>query len=62
MIKAYPFADLNTEDLFAKDHFIGHVRNGDLHVSLHSAKPATLEYAINLVAELELIRNWRKIV
>lgn len=55
--KAYPTADPNTQDLLAKDHFIANVGNGDLRVSLRSAKPTSLEDAINLAAELELIRG-----
>ena len=55
--KAYPSIDLNTQDVLAKDHFIAHVGNGDLRISLRSVKPATLEEAINLAAELELIRG-----
>ena len=55
--RAYPFADPNTQDLLAKDHFISHVGSGDLRISLRSAKPATLEAAINLASELELIRG-----
>lgn len=57
VVKAYPSADIHTQDLLAKDHFVTHVGNGDLRVSLRSAKPATLEDAINLAAELELIRG-----
>lgn len=41
----------------AWDHFITHVGSGYLHVSLCSAKPVTLETAINLASELELIRG-----
>ena len=55
--KAYPTIDINTQDVLAKDHFIAHVGNGDLRINLRSAKPATLEEAINLAAELELIRG-----
>ncbi|XP_029914978.1 uncharacterized protein LOC115364535 [Myripristis murdjan] len=55
--RAYPSADLNTQDLLARDHFITHVGSGDLRISLRSAKPATLEAAINLASELELIRG-----
>ena len=55
--KAYPTIDHNTQDVLAKDHFISHVGNGDLRINLRSAKPATLEEAINLAAELELIRG-----
>uniref|UniRef100_A0A8C6LYF6 Peptidase A2 domain-containing protein n=1 Tax=Nothobranchius furzeri TaxID=105023 RepID=A0A8C6LYF6_NOTFU len=56
-VKAYPTADPNTQDLLAKDQFIAHVGNGDMRVSLRSAKPASLEAAINLAAELELIKG-----
>lgn len=55
--RAYPSADLHTQDLLAKDHFIAYVGSGDLRISLRSAKPATLETAINLASELELIRG-----
>ena len=55
--KAYPTADANTHDMLAKDHFIANVGSGDLRVSLRSAKPPTLEAAITLAAELELIRG-----
>lgn len=55
--KAYPSADNNTRDLFARDHFIEHVGSGDLRVQLRSAKPSTLEEAVNLASELELIRS-----
>ena len=57
IMKAYPSADNHTRDLFARDHFIEHVGNGDLRISLRTAKPQTLEGAINLAAELELIRS-----
>lgn len=57
VMKAYPSVDPNTQDVLAKDHFITHVGNGELRVSLRSAKPRTLEEAINLAAELELIRS-----
>uniref|UniRef100_A0A1A7XWF2 CCHC-type domain-containing protein n=2 Tax=Iconisemion striatum TaxID=60296 RepID=A0A1A7XWF2_9TELE len=57
VVKAYPTADPNTQDLLAKDQFVAHVGNGDLRVSLRSAKPETLEAAINLAAELELIKG-----
>lgn len=57
IIRAYPAADNDTRDLFARDHFIEHVGNGDLRINLRSAKPSTLENAINLAAELELIRS-----
>lgn len=55
--RAYPSADLNTQDLLARDHFITHVGSGDLRIGLRSAKPVTLEAAINLASELELIRG-----
>uniref|UniRef100_A0A1A8HS45 Uncharacterized protein n=1 Tax=Nothobranchius kuhntae TaxID=321403 RepID=A0A1A8HS45_NOTKU len=57
VVKAYPTVDPNTQDLLAKDQFIAHVGNGDLRVSLRSAKPASLEAAINLAVELELIKG-----
>lgn len=46
-----------THDLLARDHFITHVGCRILHVTLSSSKPATLAAAINLTAELELIRG-----
>lgn len=55
--KAYPSADNNTCDLFARDHFKEHVGSGDLGVQLRSAKPSNLENAVNLASELELIRG-----
>lgn len=55
--KAYPSADNATRELFARDHFIEHVGKGDLRINLRSAKPSTLEEAINLASELELLRN-----
>lgn len=55
--KAYPSADAATQDLLARDHFVAHVGSGDMRIHLRSAKPATLESAINLASELELIRN-----
>lgn len=48
-----------TQDLLARDHFITHVGCRILHVTPRSAKPATLAAAINLTAELELIRGLR---
>ncbi|KAK0132001.1 hypothetical protein N1851_033191 [Merluccius polli] len=54
---AYPTADPNTQDLLARDQFITHVGSRDLWVSLRSAKPVTLEAAINLASKLELIRD-----
>lgn len=43
--------------MLACDHFVAHVGSGDLRVTLRSAKPSTLESAINLASELELIRS-----
>lgn len=43
--------------MFARDHFVEHVGRGDLRVHLRSQKPNTLEEAINIAAELELIKN-----
>ena len=43
--------------MLAKDHFVANVGSGDLRVSLRSAKPITLEAAIGLAAELELIKG-----
>lgn len=55
--KAYPSVDGVTRDLLARDHFIAHIGCADTRIHLRSVKPATLEGAINLASELELIRN-----
>ncbi|KAL2082815.1 hypothetical protein ACEWY4_022633 [Coilia grayii] len=55
--KAYPSADNVTRDMFARDHFVEHVGSGDLRIHLRSQKPETLEEAINIAAELELIKS-----
>lgn len=55
--KAYPAADNVTRDMFARDHFVEHVGSGDLRIHLRSQKPGTLEAAINIAAELELIKS-----
>lgn len=55
--KAYPSADNVTRDMFARDHFVEHVGSGDIRIHLRSQKPKTLEEAINIAAELELIKN-----
>lgn len=55
--KAYPSAGGATQDLLAREHFVAHVGVGELRIQLRSAKPATLEAAINLASELELIRD-----
>lgn len=55
--KAYPTADNNTRDMLAKDHFLTHFASGDFRISLRTAKPNTLEDAINLASEMELLRN-----
>lgn len=57
VVNAFPFVEIKTKYLLAKDHFIAHVRNGDLLVSLCSAKPAILEDTINFAAELQHIRH-----
>ena len=57
IMKAYPTADNITRDHFARDHFIEHVGSGELRVNLRSAKPTSLEGAINLASELEQIRS-----
>lgn len=54
--QAYPSADDHTRDLLARDHFIMHSAAGEFRVSLRSAKPETLEDAIDLTAEIELLR------
>lgn len=56
-VRAYPTADEGTRDLLARDHFITHFATGDFRISLRSAKPDTLESAISLAAEMELLRN-----
>lgn len=53
--KAYPLADAGTQDLLERDYFVAHVGSGDMRIHLSSAKPTTLESAINLASELELI-------
>lgn len=55
--KAYPSANGATQDLLAREHFVAHVGVGELRIQLRSAKPTTLEAAINLASELELIRD-----
>lgn len=55
--KAYSSANGPTQDLLAREHFVAHVGVGELRIQLRSAKPATLEAAINLASELELIRD-----
>lgn len=55
--KSYPVANGDTQDLLAREHFIAHVGTGELRIQLRSARPATLEAAINLASELELIRE-----
>ena len=55
--RAYPTADPSTQDLLARDQFITHVSTGDFRISLRSAKPTTLDAAIQLASEMELLRN-----
>lgn len=55
--KSYPVANCDTQDLLAREQFIAHVGTGELRIQLRSARPATLEAAINLASELELIRE-----
>jgi hypothetical protein len=55
--KAYPSVDNATRDLLARDHFVAHIGCADTRIHLRSVKPATLEGAINLASELELIRS-----
>lgn len=52
--RAYPTADNRTRDMLARDQFITHFAVGDCRVSLRSAKPKTLEDAIDLASEMEL--------
>ena len=56
VIKAYPSVDDHTRDLLARDQFITHFTAGDFRISLRAAKPKTLEAAIHLAAEMELLR------
>ncbi|XP_041964789.1 uncharacterized protein LOC121723285 [Alosa sapidissima] len=56
-IKAYPTADSCTRDMLARDQFLTHFATGDFRISLRRAKPDTLEDAIDLASELELLRN-----
>ncbi|XDV37980.1 hypothetical protein PO909_007483 [Leuciscus waleckii] len=55
--KAYPTADNCTCDMLARDQFLTHFATGDFRISLRRAKPNTLEDAIDLASELELLRN-----
>lgn len=55
--KAYPTADNSTRDMLAKDHFLTHFASGDVRITLRTAKPKTLEEAINMASEMELLRN-----
>lgn len=55
--KAYPTADNCTRDMLARDQFLTHFATGDFRISLRRAKPDTLEDAIDLASELELLRN-----
>lgn len=62
IFKAYPSVDSTTRDLLARDHFIAHIGSADTRIHLRSVKPATLEGAINLASELELIRDLERSV
>lgn len=55
--RAYPSADDRTRDMLARDQFILHLATGDFRVSLRAAKPKTLEEAIELSSEMELLRD-----
>lgn len=55
--KAYPSVGSDTQDLLARDHFITHVGNGETRMRLRSVKPITLEEAINIAVEFELIQG-----
>lgn len=57
MAKSYPAADGAAQDLLAREHFIAYIEVGELRIQLRSARPTTLEAAINLATELELIRE-----
>lgn len=56
-IRAYPTADNCTRDMLARDQFISHFAIGDFRINLRTAKPKTLEDAIDLASEMELLRN-----
>lgn len=56
VVKAYPSVDDVTRDLLARDQFITHFTQGDFRIGLRAAKPKTLEAAIHLAAEMELLR------
>ena len=58
--RAYPSADEPTRDLLARDHFVSHFAEGDFRISLRSNKPKTLEEAIDLASEMELLRSLEK--
>lgn len=55
--KAYSSVGADTQDLLARDHFIAHVGNGETRIRLRSVKPITLEEAINIASEYELIQG-----
>lgn len=55
--KAYPSADNATRDMLARDQFLTHFATGDFRISLRRAKPKTLEDAIDLASEIELLKN-----
>ena len=55
--KAYPTADNYIRDMLARDQFFTHFSSGEFRISLRSAKPKTLEEAIDLASEMELLRN-----
>lgn len=55
--KAYPSADNGTRDMLARDQFLTHFVAGDFRVSLRRAKPKTLDDAIDLASEIELLKN-----
>lgn len=57
VVRANPSADSHTQDLLARDQFITHFATGDFRLNLCSAKPATLEAAISLASEMELLRT-----
>lgn len=52
-----PSVDVRTGDILAKDQRVTHFTAGDFSISLWAAKPKTLESAIHLAAEMELLRN-----
>ncbi|KAL7877231.1 hypothetical protein SRHO_G00038740 [Serrasalmus rhombeus] len=57
---AYPGVDGAVVDMLAKDHFVTNVGKGDVRMQLRAAKPRSLEDAITLATELEVLRELEK--